>query len=120
MDKVEEKNATIESTFLGREDHRIMTAYLYLKYDGGGQGFGGYGLDTYNVAKKKREGHVFCGVFILCVLNTLEVESWEKLPGTPCRVRASWNKVESIGHYLKDQWFSPAQASEELKLTGVT
>ena len=92
------RNARIKSTSLGREDHGIMTCYLHLDYGGSGQGFGGYvmGEGAYGVN------------FITGILDTLEVSSWEKLPGTHLRVKASDSKVEYIGHIINDKWFGPA------------
>lgn len=52
--------------------------------------------------------------FIRRVLDLLEVNAWEKLPGTFLRVRASWSKVDAIGHPLKDRWFSPAELATEM------
>lgn len=37
---------TIESTFLGTEDHGIVSVMLNFKFEHGGVGVGGYGLDT--------------------------------------------------------------------------
>ena len=37
------RNAVIQSTMLGYEDHGILTCFLHLDYSGAGQGFGGYG-----------------------------------------------------------------------------
>ena len=45
MSTMEEiKNAIITGTYLGIEDHGILTFWLYLDYGGSGQGFGGYQL----------------------------------------------------------------------------
>lgn len=50
------ENAQIESTMLGMEDHGILTFFLSLKFEGSGQGFGGYAMDSYDKAKKRRVG----------------------------------------------------------------
>lgn len=106
----EQKNATITGTMLGREDHGIMTCFVYLDYGGVSQGFGGYALDApvhINGEFQGRVGTMFGCEFICRLLETLDVESWEKLPGTPCRVEADNSKVHRIAHYLKDNWFRP-------------
>lgn len=90
-----ERNAVIRSTFLGREDHGIMTCFIDLDYGGSSQGFGGYALER--------------ATFLTKVLDTLEVTSWEKLPGTRLRVRQDAGKVHAIGHFIKDAWFTPAE-----------
>ena len=47
-------NAQIDETFFGREEHGILTCYLYLKGNGFGVGLGGRALDGYDKSKKKR------------------------------------------------------------------
>lgn len=94
----EQKNAKIRSTDLGFHDGfgSIPNAWLHLEYDHAGQGFGGYAL-----------GGAFTHEFIYGILNALEVERWEKLPGTPIRVQVEDGLVRRIGHFIKDQWFDP-------------
>jgi hypothetical protein len=107
---IETKNAIITSTHLGDEDHGIMTCYLHLDFGGSGQGFGGYSLDQHNGernANSRRIGTAYGLEFIKRILETLEVGKWEKLPGTHLRVKADHGKVHSIGHFIKDQWFTP-------------
>jgi hypothetical protein len=112
---VETKNARISSTMLGVEDHGIMSAYLHLEYDGGGQGFGGYGLDTYSKEKKERVAHACCGFFIKRVLETVGVEKWEDLPGKYIRVKADWGKVHEIGNVIKNKWFNPEKEFKQFE-----
>jgi hypothetical protein len=91
------KNAKIAKTSLDIE--RGLSAWIHVEYDGGGQGFGGYAL-----------GGECAHIFIVGVLKALEIESWEKLPGTPVRVQADSGKIYKIGHFLKEQWFDPVSA----------
>lgn len=106
------KNAKIEKTMLGIEDHGVMTCMLYLDYNGSGQGFGGWCLDSPVKDDEgkliKREGTRKGLNFIMQILKVLEVENWEDLPGTYCRIEGTDNKVYRIGHLLKDKWFDPA------------
>ena len=32
------------------------------------------------------------------------VDCWSKLPGSPIRARANWEKVEALGHFLAGEW----------------
>ena len=109
----ETKNARIESTMLGREDHGIATFMLDLDYGGVGQGAGGYALDEPqkdSTGKFIKRVGTACGMdLILRVLDVLEVETWEKLPGTFCRVKSEHAKVHAIGHPLKDKWLDFAE-----------
>ena len=101
------RNAVIENTMLGYEDHGILTCFLYLNYGGAGQGFGGYGLDSYDNETEKGIGTAYGLAFIIGILNVLEVDKWESLKGIHCRADTKRNKVHGIGHILKDQWFYP-------------
>lgn len=95
------RNATVSDTQLGFYDgvHSPPAAWVYLDFGGSGQGFGG-----------RRLGGEYTHTFVYGVLLALEVESWEKLKGTPCRVDADHGCVYRIGHFLKDQWFDPSEA----------
>ena len=110
------KNGVIKSVSIGY-DHGCLTAWLYLDHENGSQGFGGYALDS---PPESREGSgriptVFAGYFINRVLETVGVDSWEKLPGRSIRVDADYGKVHRIGNFLKDKWFDPAAEFEELR-----
>lgn len=107
---METKNAVIESTMLGVEDHGIMSFYLYLDYGGSGQGAGGYCLDT---AVKNmlgnfdhREGTAKGMNLIMKILDVVGVEKWEDLKGKHIRVKADDGKVYEIGNFLKEKWFN--------------
>ena len=102
------ENAVIESVSLGFHDGfgSIPTAWVTLRYDAGGQGFGGYCLKGEAAYE-----------FIYGVLNALECESWEKLAGKPCRVDHEHTKVHRIGHFFKDRWFDPDAAMAKIRET---
>lgn len=101
-------NAKIRSVSLGFEDHGILTCWLNLDYGGSAQGFGGYGFS--HRPKDKHIGSPDLADYIIGILTTLDVDLWEKLPGTVVRVEkdSEWGGViKRIGHALKDQWFDP-------------
>lgn len=95
-------NARITGTDLGDKEHGIPNFWLHLEHEGGSQSFGGYAL---------RGG--FGIDAIMGVLKTLEVESWEALPGTILRIRGDGQKIEAIGHVLKDQWLNLAEMAAQ-------
>jgi len=103
QDEIREKNAYIESTFLGIEDHGITTAVISLSGEGWSQGFGTLCLGTED--KPKAE----FGAFVRRVLETLEIDSWESLKGMAVRMRGDYGRVHEIGHSVKDQWFNPVK-----------
>ena len=105
LETEETKNARITSTMLGKEDHGLITYYLYLDYGGSGQGAGGYCMETYDKEKDCRVGTPLLTEHLIKIFKTLEVSKWEDLPGQNIRVRSTHSKVHSIGHFLKDKWF---------------
>jgi len=111
-------NARITRTTLGTEDHNILTAFLEFSGDGWGCGFGGYGFDEWDATQRTRVGHAYGMEFIRRVLTTLEVSTWEKLPGTYARVESSGlgGRIHRIGHIMKDQWFDPEELAAEMRL----
>jgi len=117
---METKNAVIEETMLGTEDHGLMTAFIHLDYGGAGQSFGGYGFDEPIKDEDgkflRRVGTAYGCEFIRRVLETLGVDRWEDLKGTHCRVKAEHRKVYAIGHIIKNKWFSPSDLAAEMRL----
>ena len=101
-----EFNAQIHNTFLGIEDHGIMTCFINLKWESSGQGFGGYALD----GKAGKTGHSKSITALRKILETVGVQEWAELEGKYVRVRKegdSWGEtIHSIGHIVEDKWFS--------------
>lgn len=80
-----ERIAKIQSTFLGIEDHSIFTSFLHVTYGDTGQGIGGM---TFGKWREKDKDHpnqmkaiAYGAEFIRRILETVGVDSWEKLPG---------------------------------------
>lgn len=93
MSKIE--NAVITGTMLGLEGHGIMSSFIYLDFDGGGVGFGGYVLGG--------ESGI---AYIEEILNVVGVEKWEDLKGKHVRVDSEGigGKALGIGNIIKDKW----------------
>lgn len=92
------RNAVIATANIWIQDHGLLTATLDLDYgDGGFQAFGGYNLSAN-----------FAGPFIRGILVALGVDDWKQIEGEPVRVKIIDDKVFSIGHIIKDTWFSPS------------
>lgn len=96
------KNAKIERVSIDTE--RFLSSWVHLDFGGSGQGFGGYHL-----------GGPAAAAWIAGILDTLEVEKWEDLPGTVVRADHDWGKVYRIGHALKERWFDPEVAFEPIR-----
>ena len=109
MSNREIRNAKIESTFLGYEDHGIFTVFLNLRWSGAGQGFGGYALDQYVGTPGPRRGTGAGLSFIMRCCDVVGVKSWEELPGKFIRIDHDHSKIYRIGHITDDKWFDPAE-----------
>lgn len=72
---------TITKTTLGYEDHGVFTAYLSCQGDGTGIGVGGYVLDQFDPIAKERIGTEFGMSWIMEVMSTVGVDTWESLVG---------------------------------------
>jgi len=109
---MEVKNAVIIGTNLGVQhtDHGILSFYIHLDYGGGGQGFGGWVLDTVNSECLCGNGDVpiriptELGSGLLLGIDKVFGCDWEKLKGVSCRAYGDGGKVTAIGHYLRDTW----------------
>lgn len=99
------RNARIDSTWLGREDHGIFTFSLGLDFGDFHQGYGQYALD--GPAEPRggaRVGTAFGCAAIMGVLDVLQVPKWEALVGTPVRVRYEDHAPQAIGHFIENRW----------------
>lgn len=100
------RNAKIRSVQLGFEDHGILTCWVNTEGANCSQGFGGYGFS--HRPNKKNVGASDLADYILGILEALEIDAWEKLPGTPCRVeQGESGLLVRIGHFTKEKWFDP-------------
>lgn len=104
----EQMNGVIDDTHLGLKDHGLLTAWIYIGFDGSGQGFGGHRLDGTGTTN-------YAGQKISALLQTLEVGSWEELKGVSVRVRFDKpvpdGRITHIGHFYKDKWFNWSKES---------
>ena len=101
------ENAKITDTFLGREDHGILTCYLTVEGDGFGVIIGGYCLDKYDEHKNKRVAFHKSFDLIARILEVVGVNSWEELQGKHIRVKSNGfgGRVTKIGNLIKEDWF---------------
>lgn len=115
MNKVE--NAIIKSTDLTIADHGLLSGWLHLEYDCGGQGFGGMSLYLPPDFKHHAGQSNFAGLWIFRVMQIAGVEHWKDLPGKAIRVEhgGAGSTIKRIGHIVKNDWFDPEQEFKNLK-----
>lgn len=117
MAEMEIVNARISSTQLGCEDHGIMSFFVMLEWNGGGQGLGGYAIDKYDQRTKERIGCGFGITAIRKILETVGVGKWEDLKGKLIRAKInSWkfpDRAPIIGHIIEDKWFDLKEFMEK-------
>ena len=106
------KNAQIDSTMLGREDHGIMTFIIRIRFDTCVScGVGLYALDEYDPTTKTRVFRAKSMEAISKILETVGVDKWEDLPGTYIRFEDDgWGStITKIGNIIDDKWFDLAE-----------
>lgn len=108
---MEIKNALIERTNLGINDHGCMSVDLTLSYGSTGQVFGGYAIDGKPAERNyacERRPSILCGAFIKAILRVVGVDTWEQVKGKHVRARIGrGGLVVAIGNLLDDRWFDP-------------
>ena len=86
------RNATIESTFLGIEDHGFFIAQVGMDYGSSGQAF-----QRILSPESTRE-------VLTSILLAVGVDAWEKLLGKNCRVVVEGGLIRQIGHITQENW----------------
>jgi hypothetical protein len=99
------RNAVIEYTQLGDDEHGGMTFIVGLDYGGSGQGFGTYGLGSDDAPPL-----VYMHLAVREILRVAGVRHWEQLVGMPCRAEIEGGWIRAIGHITRDRWFRPKEA----------
>ena len=105
-------NAVITSASIGDDDHGGMSSFVFVEFEGGGCGFGGYRLFSPN---DSRERGNYSGVWLWRVMQIAGVSSWNMLPGKTIRVKIGPETIAAIGHIIKDDWFDPKATFEQMR-----
>ena len=109
------ENGKIKSTFLGMNEGGFFSCWIYIDYNGEGQGFGGYTLDNIpETNSSMRQQTEFGMAYIMEILKVVGVSTWEELPGKFIRVKKKdyLEPIISIGHIIEDKWFTPSKLTQ--------
>lgn len=112
-------NAIIESATIGLDRGSFLCPWVYLKFEFGSQGFGGFVCGGTPDAKAgdHRNQKNLAAEFIVRVLSAAGVERWDQLAGKSVRVRKDkdeWGMIEEIGHIIRDdRWFNPRKTFDD-------
>ena len=79
--KLHEEIGRVTGARMFIEDHGILTFFVDLEFGAGGQGFGGYCLDSYDESKKRRVGTAAGIDLILRLMNFFMVDELGKAKG---------------------------------------
>ena len=110
---MEIKNAVIKSAELNISEGFLM-ANITFDYGGICQGFGGYVMYLpKSCTNHKLEG--VAGHFIYRIMEVAGVERWSDLVGKTVRVMAEYVGVNSVGHIIKDDWFTPSKDFKDIE-----
>ena len=96
------RNARIEEAQLFIDDHGFLACVIKLDYGSSSQGFGIFEL--YNPAICQ---DAFAGHFLMSVMRIADVYDWKYLIGKIIRVKVDDGLIKSIGHVIKEDWFTP-------------
>lgn len=103
------KNAVIESAGLSTADRGLLSSWIMLDYGGAGQGFGGFALYLPKSWRHHKHNCGFAGHWIFRCMEIAGVEDWDKMKGKTIRVKVVDGTIKSIGHIIKDDWFTPSE-----------
>ena len=104
---MEIKNGKIESVKLYREVHGILTFSIMIQAYRCGFDYGGYALDE--PGENYERVYSASGLEAIArIMDTVEVNAWEDLPGKYIRwIDDGLGKpVDIIGHIIDDKWFN--------------
>lgn len=86
------RNAQVQDTFLGFEDHGMFIVQVDLDY--------GHARQSYQRVVNAEN----CKQEIITVLNVLGVDSWERVKGKHARAFVEGGLIRALGHFLNDKW----------------
>ena len=109
------KNGVITAAKLQFARSSFLEVWVWIRHDGGEQGFGGFVLggnpfEDYPAARHSEQPNL-AAEFIGSVLKIAGVDDWAALRGSVIRVEIAedYGTITGIGHAVDDLWFRPEQ-----------
>mgnify|MGYP001816557703 FL=1 len=99
-------NAVITEYSLTFSRGFILDLSIYLDYGDFQQGFGGFALHKADTPLDPKGGN-YAGYYITRVMQIAGVENLKDVVGKTIRVDHGPDRIYSIGHIIKDDWFNP-------------
>jgi hypothetical protein len=99
MSTPERQIGKITSTFIGFEDHGILSVSLHFDYGSAAQGIGHRCFGSHDESRDPegwRRGHEMGMDFIRRLLLACGVNQWEKLKGRTVFVTRDWTEIQKI------------------------
>lgn len=115
------ENGIIESADICFSRGCFLDCNLSLRFDGTGQGFGGWVLggnpfDTTTKAADHKSQTNLAADFIGGMMAIADVDCWSKMKGKVIRVEreTDFGPIIAVGHAVKDRWYRPKERMELL------
>lgn len=109
------RNAVIDTAEILLERECFFSIGITVRFDKTGfQGYGGCCLCAPKASEDwpdigtGRKPTIYGQACLMKLMNVFEVTNFKDLVGKPCRVKGGGvsSRIEAIGHYLEDKWFS--------------
>ena len=103
------KNARITAVRISLDRGIFLCPRIYLEGAGWGVSFGGLICN-----KRGSDPTPLLGFFMMRVLETLDLEAWEDLPGKLIRTKSEGigGRCLEIGHPIENKWFAISELKE--------
>lgn len=98
------QKAVIEKVDIFIEDHGILTSFLYMKMDSGGQGFGGY-----NLGKSLTDNTVYLRLWKKRCCEVAGVSDFNNLKDKQVYIYGDFGQIDYIESLNGSDFFNPAK-----------
>jgi hypothetical protein len=105
-ESTEIKNARIINTHLGPSEGTAFTFFLELDNGHGFRNVGNLDMGSYNKDLQRYEGWSGAIPMLIEIMNVVDVDNWDEMPGKYIRYKESAGRVYAIGNIIEDKWLN--------------